>query len=156
MDSAGFWNIIVQDYKNLFSAQESVIQEKWEAYVSEVFGYRKTLGEIASQTTIHIGSGNRTIPDIIVREGENAILDIELKQYNLAFDIHMEQQLKSYMDLLHISVGVLVCKKIYVYVYNYNLKDLKKIEIDFIENNPNGIEFIELFRKGNFSKEILG
>ena len=31
----------------------------------------------------------------------------------------MEKQLISYMNQLHISVGLLICQKLYIYVYDY-------------------------------------
>lgn len=67
----------------------------------------------------------------------------------------MGNQLKSYMDLLHISVGVLVCQKIYTYIYNFAKSKFKRADIEFTENNPNGIKFVELLQKEHFSSESI-
>ena len=111
MDSVKIWNRIVKHYKDYYSAKEEVLQKDWEQIFS-AFGYNSFFGEIDSHRSIHIGSHQRTIPDIIIRGDDGALFDVELKQYNLPFAIEFENQLKSYLDLLHISVGVLVCQKI--------------------------------------------
>jgi hypothetical protein len=152
MDSVKIWNRIVKHYKDYYSAKEEVLQKDWEQIFS-AFGYNSFFGEIDSHRSIHIGSHQRTIPDIIIRGDDGDLFDVELKQYNLPFAIEFENQLKSYLDLLHISVGVLVCQKIYLYVYDFSKSKLKKIEIPFVEDNPDGIAFVELMKKGNFSAE---
>ena len=68
----------------------------------------------------------------------------------------MEKQLLSYLKLLGISVGILVCQKIYICIYDFANDKIKKAEISFTENNPDGIKFVELFQKENFSKEQVG
>ena len=67
----------------------------------------------------------------------------------------MEEQLMSYLNQLHLSVGVLVCKCLYIYCYNYVEKKIKKVEIQFTKDNLDGIEFVELFQKENFDKEKI-
>ena len=147
------WNTIVRHYHEKINAREDVLQRDWEFFFSDLFGYKAYLNEIDAHRTLPIGSGQRTIPDIIIKENETDLFDVELKQYSLPFSIEMENQLKSYLDLLHISIGVLICKNLYLYSYDYDSAQLKKIEIAFTENNPEGEEFISLFQKGNFSTE---
>ena len=150
MTYTDIWNYIVMQYKKNYNAQEAVVQQEWEQYFSELFNYRRLFKEIDPHRTIHIGSGQRTIPDIIINVDGQDLFDVELKQYNMQFSAEMEHQLKSYMDLLHISVGVLVCQKIYLYVYEYEQSKLKRMEIAFTKDNPDGIKFVELFQKGCF------
>jgi hypothetical protein len=154
MDSVKIWNRIVEHYKANYSAKEEIIQKDWEQIFS-AFGYNSFFGEIDAHRSIHIGSHQRTIPDIIIHSEEGDLFDVELKQYNLPFVIEFENQLKSYLDLLHISVGVLVCQKIYLYVYDFSKSKLKKISISFTENNPDGIMFVELMQKGSFSADKI-
>lgn len=154
MNVERIWNLIVKHYQTNYNAPEEKLQKDWEnKLISGSLGYMEWFGEIDAHRTIHLGSTKRVIPDIIIKNDERDLFDIELKQYSLPFTIEMEQQLKSYMDLLHVSVGVLVCQKIYVYVYDFSKSKLKKVEISFIEDNPDGIAFVELFSKGNFSEE---
>ena len=152
MDYKEFWNYIVKQHEKNYNALEGVVQAEWENFFSEIFGYKKLFGEIDTHRNIHIGCGQRTIPDIIIKE-EHDLFDVELKQYNLPFIYDYENQLKSYMDLLHINVGLLICQKLYVYVYNRN--KFKKLEIPFEENNMDGIKLLELLSKGNFSEEKI-
>lgn len=153
MDSVKIWNRIVKHYKDNYYAKEEVLQRDWEQIFSDLLNYSRFFGEIDSHRSIHIGSHQRTIPDIIIRGDNGDLFDVELKQYNLPFCIEFEDQLKSYLDLLHISVGVLICQQIYLYVYDFSKSKLKKMAISFIENNPDGIRFVNLMKKGGFSAE---
>ena len=153
--STTVWNYIVDQYHAHYNEAESVVQGEWEQFLSEFFGYKRLFGEIDSHRIIHIGSGQRTIPDIIVKTKGMDLFDIELKQYNLEFTQDMENQLKSYLDLLHISVGVLICKRIYLYIYDFHASKLKRCSIDFVKDNPLGIQFVEIFQKDSFSTETV-
>ena len=153
MDSVKIWNRIVKHYKDCYLAKEEVLQKDWEQIFSDLLNYSRFFGEIDSHRNIHIGSHQRTIPDIIIRGEDGDLFDVELKQYNLPFCIEFENQLKSYLDLLHISVGILVCQQIYLYVYDFSKSKLKKMAISFTEDNPDGIKFVDLMKKGNFSAE---
>ena len=84
MDSVKIWNRIVKHYKDYYSAKEEVLQKDWEQIFS-AFGYNSFFGEIDSHRSIHIGSHQRTIPDIIIRGDDGDLFDVELKQYNLPF-----------------------------------------------------------------------
>ena len=153
---AEVWNdYIVKHYKQNYHKPEVIVQADWENFLSEWFGYSKLKGEIQPHKTITIGSKKHPIPDIVVGFDDEDIIDFELKKYSLPLSNEMEQQLKSYMDLLHVSIGVLVCQKLYVYVYNHTQKKSKRIAIDFTEDNPDGIRFVELFQKKNFSSKAI-
>lgn len=144
------WNYIVAQRIKNYDAPENLVQQEWEQYFGSLFNYKPWLGEIEPHRSIQIGSGQRAIPDIIIKNGDKDLFDVELKQYNLPFSIDMEKQLKSYMDLLHISVGILVCQNLYVYVYDFSQSKFKKAEISFTEGNPDGVKFVELFQKDHF------
>lgn len=155
MDYAENWNYIVSTYRELYNSKEIDIQKEWENYFVEIFGYKKILKEIDSQRTVDFGTRERGIPDIIIKRSGQDLFDVELKQYNLPFSQEMKTQLISYLRQLRISVGILICQKIYVCVYDYHNDTIKKLEIPFIENNPDGIKFVELFQKENFSVERI-
>ena len=155
MSYAESWNYMVRRHKELYHSQESAIQRDWEDYFLECFGYKRSLKEIDSQRSITIGSGERVIPDIIIKTNEHDLFDVELKQYNLSFSEEMQKQLISYLKQLRISIGVLVCQKIYICVYDYVNDTIKKFDISFVENDPDGIKFVELFQKENFSAERI-
>ena len=81
MTSTEKWNLIVDNYKHLYSSLESKLQTEWEMYCAELLGYKKLLHEIDSQKHLSVGSGGSIIPDIILRINQKDIFDIELKQY---------------------------------------------------------------------------
>lgn len=147
------WNRIVKHYNENYTEKEDVLQKDWELILSDYFGYRKLFGEIEAHRKKQIGSTQRIIPDIIIRSKGVDLFDVELKQYNLPITDEMESQLKSYMAVLHISVGILICQNLYLYVYNFNKDSMKRIEIAFVENNPDGIKFVELMQQGSFATE---
>lgn len=155
MDTIKKWNYIVDRYNALYNSPESIIQKEWEGYFSELLDYKKIFGEIESQRNITIGSHQRVIPDIILRANDNDLVDIELKQYNLPFAIKMEEQLKSYLKLLNLSVGVIICQKLYLCYFDYSSDKIYKVAIDFVKDNKCGIDFIEMLNKINFNENII-
>ncbi len=155
MDSLTKWNYIVERYSLLYNSQESAIQKEWENYFSELFDYKKLFGEIDSQRSIVIGAGQRVIPDIILRKSGKDLIDIELKQYNLVFDSKMEEQLKSYLKLLNLSIGVIICNKIIFCYFDYSANKLYKVVIDFVKDNRDGAVFIDLLTKSVFDENTI-
>ena len=155
MDKIKKWNYIVDRYNALYNSPESIIQKEWEGYFSELLDYKKIFGEIESQRNITIGSHQRVIPDIILRANDNDLVDVELKQYNLPFSIKMEEQLKSYLKLLNLSVGVIICQKLYLCYFDYSSDKIYKVAIDFVKDNKNGIAFVEMLNKINFNENII-
>ena len=152
MTSAEKWNLIVDGYKQLYTSLESKIQVEWEMYCAELLGYKKLLHEIDSQRHLSVGSGGSIIPDIILRVDQKDIFDIELKQYTLPFSETFENQLISYLNQTHLSIGMVVCNKIYLYYYEYATVTINKIEIPFEKDNSDGISLIELLSKETFSE----
>ena len=149
------WNEIVKLYNNYKHSEESQIQSLWEAIFAEYFGYSRLKNEVESHRSSHIGSTDRIIPDIILKRDDKDLFLVELKRHEYSFDIKMQEQLFSYLKQFKLSVGILICDKIYVYYYDYNKSDNEqaKIEIGFKENNEDGKFFIDLFLKENFSKD---
>ncbi len=152
------WNSLVKEVNQNFCKKENEIQALWEDLFADsyFFGYSKRNGELDSHRSIAIGSRDRTIPDIIIRDTLNGkdLFVVELKQHNLPFDEHYKEQLFSYMRLLGLNIGVLIGDKIYIYIL-LNGKLEKMLSIPFVENNENGKMFIKLFSKGLFSEEDI-
>ncbi len=155
MNTQEKWNFIVERHKTNFSKPENVVQKEWEDIFSELFDYKKLLGEIVSQKQIHIGSSDRTIPDILLGKDGVEIVDVELKQYNLPLKENFENQLKSYLTLTHTSIGVIVCNKLYLFWFDYESSASIKIEIPFEKDNERGIKFVELFNKNVINKNVV-
>lgn len=155
MDNSKKWEFIVEQYSKLFNEQEEKVQKEWEGYCVEFLGFSKLCGEIDSQRSIRIGSSERVIPDIILRKDDSDIFDIELKQYNLSFAEAFELQLISYLNQLHLSVGLIVCSKIYLYSYDYTNNNFVRMVIPFEKDNKDGIKLIELLNRDNFNTEEI-
>lgn len=149
------WNLLVAQHSEFYNQPENKIQNLWEIYFSELFGFKKILNEIETQRKLHIGSTDREIPDIILKKDDKDLFIVELKQYSLTRNDDFEKQLLNYMTHtdLRLSIGILVCKNLYLYYYNHSDNKNDCIEIPFKKDNELGIKFIELFNKSNFDVE---
>ncbi len=149
------WNFLVAQHSEFYNQPECKIQNLWESYFSEIFGFKKIFNEIDSQRKLHIGSTDREIPDIILKKDGKDLFIVELKQYSLKKNDDFEKQLLNYMSHtdLRLSIGVLVCEKLYLYFYNHSDNKNDCLEIPFEKDNKLGIKFMELFNKSNFDVE---
>lgn len=155
MDTREKWEFLVDCYNKNKNAPEQRIQRDWENLFVEIFGYSKLLKEVDSQRSIQIGSTVRTIPDIIIHNKEQGdLFVVELKQHTLTTGT---EQLFSYLKLLKVDLGVLICNKIYLYDYDITKDDDKQafVEIAFTKDNPDGIKFVELFSKASFDRQHI-
>ena len=152
------WNLIVSNVQKRFSAKEAEVQQLWENFFADanLFGYSRFSGEIDSQRNIHIGSYERTIPDIIIKDNTSNkdLFVVELKQHNLSLDAKYKEQLFSYMRLLRLNIGILICNKIYLFILDYDDNETS-MEITFTKDNPNGSKFIELFGRENYNENSI-
>ena len=149
------WNSIVRKYNEHRSFSETVVQRDWEAIISEILGYKRVNDEIRSQFLVHIGAGQRLIPDVVVSKNSKDLFVAEFKQYKLPFSSEMKEQIISYFNQLHIAVGILVCAKLYLYSYDYPKNRIVQLEIPFEESNGNGIQFVELFSRENYDESKI-
>lgn len=155
MDAREKWEFLVDCYNKNKNAPEQRIQRDWENLFVEIFSYSKLLKEVDSQRSIQIGSTVRTIPDIIIHNKEQGdLFVVELKQHTLTTGT---EQLFSYLKLLKVDLGVLICNKIYLYDYDITKDDDKQafVEIAFTKDNPDGIKFVELFSKASFDRQHI-
>lgn len=156
MTSIEKWNYLCDLYKRYYSSSEKVLQNMWQNIFSEVFEYSHLQNDIDIHRSLRIGSTDRVIPDIIIRNKEKDLFIVELKQYNLPRTIGMEKQLYSYLKLLHNDLGVLICDRIVLVDFDYIKEDNQnEYEIFFEENNPEGVLFIEYFSKPSFNKAAI-
>lgn len=147
------WDLFNQIVSQHREDKEEKIQRVFEQMfaASELFGYSQLFGEIDSHRVLHIGSTDRVIPDIIIRDASSNkdLFIVELKQLNVKYDVKFEDQLLSYMRLLSLTVGILICDAIYVCILDNNKPVLSKI--DMCSDNSNGSAFIDMFSKKSFS-----
>lgn len=147
------WNKIVEKEKDLSGKKEETVQTMWESVIlRDYLEYKKDC--INSQRKIRIGSTDK-IADIVLCKENKEMCIVELKR----FELHEgRNQLFSYLKQIdRVSIGVLVCDKLYVYDYQYG-RDAEKqpyVEISFEENNLDGISFVELFNSSNFDERKI-
>lgn len=153
------WNELVDDYRENRNSDEATVQKSWEELLGDpgIFGYSKRNREVRSQLPARIGSKDRVIPDIVVEKSGEKRFVVELKRYSSPFDKNFESQLFSYLTNvdIHCPIGVLVCEKIFVYLYDFNSNSYKSIGIPFERDSSNGIAFVELFSNGGFDFEKI-
>ena len=151
MSTLAYWNEIVSEYNDNLNCKEEIVQKTWEVLFKLCFGYSKP--EIDSQRSVKMGVMTKRA-DIVIPNGVEDLFVIELKRHVLH---EGQEQLFSYLNQLKIDLGILVCDKLYIYDYDYTAKEnsYSVLEIPFIQDNPNGSRFVELFSKDNFDKQKI-
>ena len=151
MSTLAYWNEIVSEYNDNLNCKEEIVQKTWEVLFKLCFGYSKP--EIDSQRSVKMGVMTKRA-DIVITNGVEDLFVIELKRHVLH---EGQEQLFSYLNQLKIDLGILVCDKLYIYDYDYTAKEnsYSVLEIPFIQDNPNGSRFVELFSKDNFDKQKI-
>ena len=103
---------------------------------------------------MQIGATSRVIPDIIIRSTQENrdLFVVELKQHTILTGY---EQLFSYLKLLKVDIGILICNKLYIYDYDTDKDDDNQsvLGIEFTKDNPDGIKFMELFSKSTFNQQ---
>ncbi len=153
MDFTEKWNKIINIFNKNKNSPEQSVQTAWENIFSELFGYSRLDGDIDSQRPIKMGVSTK-YPDIILRRNNEDLFVVELKRSILH---EGRDQLFSYLTQLKIDVGVLICDRLYIYDFDYASKGNKHsfVEINFQNDNPLGIQFLDLFNKANFDREKI-
>ncbi len=146
------WNSIVEQVRSLKSKEEQAVQNMWENFFTDgsLFGYSRVFKEMIPQYSLQIGV-TKVKADILLRKGSENLFVVELKRFDHSLAEKNEQQLTSYMLCLKLSVGVLICNKIYIYVFSGGKTE--RLEIPFVKDDLNGANFISLLKKGNFSPD---
>lgn len=155
VNSTEKWNKLCDYFESYRGKSEDIIQVLWEKLFSELFDYSSLDDEIETHRKLQLGSTERLIPDIIIKNRESDLFIVELKREELAVDESRKSQLFSYLKQTQNDLGILICDRICLIDFDYNLPDeeQKCCCIDFSKDNPLGIKFMELFDKYTFSKE---
>lgn len=155
MNSTEKWNKLCDYFERYKFEAEEKIQKVWESLFSEIFEYSFLDDEIESHRKIQLGSTERLIPDIIIKNNDVDLFMVELKREDLPVDESRKKQLYSYLKQEHNELGILICNKICLIKYDYSISDDNQVccYIDFKKNNPLGVKFIETFEKRNFNKK---
>lgn len=151
------WNKIVSLYNDNYNEEEYKLQDLWMKIFEQYFHYNSLDDEIISKKTIHLGSTDRIIPDIVLSKDKKDFAIIELKKSCLPYDEKYKEQLFSYLKQLKVTIGILITNKIELFLYDYEKSDneQKSIEIDFIKDNNLGEKLIELLDKNKLDIEQI-
>jgi len=152
------WNDVCREVKEFKNPRitENKVQEFWMSTFLEL-GWSKFRDELVAQFEIPIGSSNKLRPDILLRMKDRNLIVIELKRHTHDTIIRNSEQLVSYMLQLKLKVGILIGSDIQLYYDDPNdgKSPAKLLSIDFVSDNPKGIEFFELLNRSSFSEEKL-
>lgn len=125
----------------------------------EKLGWSHFKKEISVRENIQLGASGRITPDIIIKSNETNLFVIEVK--NPSADLKnpsFQDQLSSYMRMLRLNFGILIGNEIKIFVdgslVGSNKSELLE-KISFKKDNPKGLNFINLFKKENFSYENI-
>ena len=146
----------------LLKSITSDVSEKYlELKVIQAFeklGWSHFKNEIAVQEKLRFATTTIT-PDIIIKSNETKLFVIDVKKpsVDLSNPKHQEQ-LSDYMRMLDLNFGMLIGNEIRIIVdgslIGSNQSELLEI-ISFTEDNPKGLNFINLFQKETFSFENI-
>ena len=137
----------------------SISEEMYEQKIIqslEKMGWSQFHKEIISKKNIQIGSVGKIIPDIIVKSSNNKesfVVEVKKPSADVENNSH-KNQLFSYMRQLKLENGLLIGNKIQIYYdgkSNTTEEPILLKSIDFSESNTDGLLFIDLFHKQNFS-----
>lgn len=147
------WNKLVFYYKKNYNKKEDIVQNSWEVLLSTDFGYLVDT-EIKPQYEVTMGSSKNRADIVVQRSKDDKLFLMELKRHTLN---NGQKQLFSYLNQVKTEIGILVCDKLYVYDFDYTQKSEKYsyVEIDFTQDNPDGIKFVELFTSDNFDRQKI-
>lgn len=125
--------------------------------IFEKLGWSRYKGEVASQVTIPVGAAQSVRPDIVLNFGGQNALVVELKKPNAGISSRNIDQLFSYMRLLKLDYGILIGDTIQVYFDDPETMDapVQIVEIPFIANSADGVEFCKTIAHEDFSSSRL-
>jgi hypothetical protein len=124
--------------------------------IFEKLGWSRYNQEIEEKRIIKIGSANSLKPDIILKNQENDLVAVELKKPTIKYTARNDSQLFSYMRQLKLNVGLLINDRIHVFYEDSTCRvPVEVMNIEFIENDQDGLKFIELFSRHTFNHETL-
>ena len=137
-----------------------ISEAEFERHVVEalrILGWSEYRGELSIRPSFNIGASNRITPDIIVKNDNQNLFVVEIKQPSISLNARFAQQLTSYLRFLRLETGVIIGEKIQLFYDDKTTGDDAFLfeEIEFVRDNPKGKEFVDLFCKENFDREKI-
>ena len=144
------------------SVSDNASEQLFELKVIQAFeklGWSHFKKEISVRESIQVGSTNRITPDLIIKSNNTNLFVVEVKKPSVDLKNPDHQyQLSSYMRMLRLNFGILVGNEIKIFI-DGSLVGTNQFEllesISFTKDNPQGLNFINLFQKETFSNENI-
>ena len=122
----------------------------------QLLGWAKWKGEICHKPNVPIGNSKYIQPDILIKNGDEAMFVIEVKRPVHSQTERERVQLESYMRQQKIEVGVYVGEHIEVFYDRPKSKDaVSVLRIPLEMNDKLGAKFVEKFSKEYFTKDAI-
>jgi len=123
----------------------------------EKLGWSIYRHEIITQKVIPVGTSGIVKPDILISDNEKKLFVVELKKPNISMSGRNSEQLFSYMRLLKLNFGILLGETLQAYyeVYDDDQFPRKIIEIHFNPDSEEGINFIKLLSRNEYSSDNI-
>jgi hypothetical protein len=125
--------------------------------IFEKLGWSRYRNEIETEKSLPIGANNRLRLDILISLNGEKLFAIELKRATNQGSARISQQLVSYMLQLKMKFGLFIGENIQLFYDdpNDNKHPIKLSEIEFTENNEEGLKLIEIIKRDSFDEEKL-
>lgn len=148
MDFQDVWNKIVKKQNALFGKKEDVVQTMWESVILPDY---LEYDEECVNSQREIGSSDEIANIVLCKDG-GEICVVVLSPSEMRDG--REQLLSCLKQMDPLSLGILVCDKLYIYDCQYGLNDDEQayVEIPFEQNNLDGTDFVEFFNAQNFDE----
>ena len=151
------WNDICVDLSACKS--RNVLEKEYENTIVQclaILGWRKSLGEIATQYPIQVGHETKRA-DIVVSSSNIVQFVVEVKRPGHVICMEDEGQMSSYMLQLKCAFGLYIGDDIRLYYDDRSSQSFPEplFVIDITKDNPDGVRFVELFAKESFNIEKL-
>lgn len=150
MDFQDVWNKIVKKQNALFGKKEDVVQTMWVSVIlPDYLGYDEE--GIVSELEPENGSTDGIANVVLCKDGRETCI-VVLCPFEL--NSGREQLFSYFKQMNQLSLGILVCDKLYAYDCQCELDsgEYPYVEIPFEQNNLDGADFVELFNAQNFDE----
>lgn len=150
MDFQDVWNKIVKKQNALFGKKEDVVQTMWESVIlPDYLGYDEEC--IVSERGTENDSTDEIANIVLCKDGKE-ICVVVLSPFEKRGN--REQLFSCLKQMEPLSLGILVCDKLYIYDYQSGLDsgEYPYVEIPFEQNNLDGADFVEFFNAQNFDE----
>lgn len=141
--------------------QNNVLEKDYEQIIVNcmmLLGWKKFKGEVVTQYAIQVGHEKKYADIVILQDGIESFV-IEVKRPNHVIQEEDEKQLFSYMRLMkhRVAFGLYIGNKIRLYYDDIASESLPEevFSVDIFGDNPDGLSFVELFRKDLFDIQKL-